>query len=443
MPSIDGEHGIWEWTSTPGVSPTVPPSDKPCDKLTIKYVPLPGTPCREFRLISVVEWTAYDATGNVVGKKPDEIYDGEHIYRYRKRAEVENDGKIWVVDYKSCEGDPFLDGEDRPHDGHRLTIRQAQPTVGWPLMKPGIVKIVKSFEVCVVCLDNGVILDTLRWTSTATRTATSYDEGTIAPPQRSNQPHEGTREAIRKFVKTHTTVSDDDGEEVANWTCPERNTTKHEVPDGFWRAWKPPEEETGFHWLDLDETRVGEGRMASLPAEVLAAARSDVARAAIKFTWCGDQDRSVASLVITPAPTIVARDVAPFLQPNDSRFDNDFAALRGQTITRDLCAALLEQLSNGAGVLTQPPAEVVVTVIANVGRPGAFAFAGSLKPAQLAVMLDRAAPYASSSDLAAMDYISLNMAQRPVLTAQQVPRGCLHPANFFAIVTSLLAALHT
>jgi len=294
-------------------------------------------------------------------------------------------------------------------------------------------RVVKSFRVCAVCADTGAILDCMGWTCTAT--AAPKDSGTVAiPDQTSIPPQEAFDAALREFMKTH--VRTEGGKKY--WWCPESSQKRGEIPDGFGRQWAPATE-TGFHWLELDDQQVGGAQLAASATPVLTAGLEDAGHAAVKFTWSGDQDKTTMSLVVSPLRDFTAADIAPFVRRGDARLANDLVALAHQYVSPDFCHNLLSRLSAVPGGLAGAPADVTITIVANLRSDRATAAVGSLDPRTLAGILNELRGFESTEGVRdALQYLSLNLALRTEWRAAAPPRGCLHPASIAAMARSIL-----
>ena len=130
--------------------------------------------------------------------------------------------------------------------------------------------------------------------------------------------------------------------------------------------------------------------------------------AALKFTWAGDQDKTVASLVLSNV-TLTAELIGPFLEDRPE-MHNDFEALyflKTKGSTMQLMAETL--LENQAKLAPSESLQVMLTIIANLGEPGAAYITAGVHPADLSTILAAAINNIDEGTQAALGYLQLNM----------------------------------
>ena len=169
--------------------------------------------------------------------------------------------------------------------------------------KKNIKKIVYSFETCAICADTGEILGCVTW-----KTELSQGEGgKISVDNNEGKPSNTFKKAFKKFIKTHTKKK----KGVLHWFCPETGKKK---PSG--KKVKGPKGTTSdpfggavpsglkSNWVDavkkgeqtkLDENKANTTNKKPL-RQIINDNWDDIERAGLKFTWAGEQIKTVASV---------------------------------------------------------------------------------------------------------------------------------------------------
>jgi len=163
--------------------------------------------------------------------------------------------------------------------------------------------------------------------------------------------------------------------------------------------------------IKIERQFVGSGRRETDPLAVIRAAVVDISHAAVKFTWSGDQNKTVPSVLFSPATPITSEMIAPHVT-TEARFANDFIVINCYEVSAVLMAALLTrldpELQSGPQDRTGP---VTISIISGVGTDAAFSYSGSMVRARVAsVMRDVARqPDTDAGLLEAFHYLALNM----------------------------------
>jgi len=336
---IKGKHGDWSFKHTPG-NP---------DEITITFKPKhKAGGCKNIRLSQTATVVAYDKAGKVVTSKLDEMYadPDDNPFKHRKDDEITGkDGHQVAIDHLACEGDPYYNGDDKKHDTPSQGDASKKPTDPTTLTdgpglslankKPNIKKIVATFETCAICVETGEILGCVSWQSVATST----DSGDIN--MKSDKEGKGSadfKKAFKKFIKNHSKVKL--GEAKPRWHCPDTSATIRGPGGKFSDPWGQPISD-GFRikWMDertltphkpeksnmrfrFERDKVGGGQFIGM-GEAIKRALESPGGSAVKFSWSGDQIKSVPSIIFTGKADITQDQLAPFVQ-NESRFTNDF-----------------------------------------------------------------------------------------------------------------------
>lgn len=434
VPPMDGDHGTWNWT--PNTGPARPDGSKGADSIDITFTPKASANCKDVRLTQTVKIKAYNAAGEHIASSLSEIFDpipanfrhlpANHIF-------IKEDGR-WVevfVDHVACEGDPYYNGDDVPHDttskGDSTVAPPAGPTPTTMFdgpggffktgaVRPGIVRIVVTFETCAICAADGRILGCMKWTCVMTPT----DSGTITVlSTEEGDPSDETKRALKQFASRHTVwASSPDGN--PHWFCPEDGRVKHGLPETTYRRIvfnqviamtptapaKPPEH--GFKKIELRKDHAGGGRTTTFD-QIYAIAQNDYEKTAIKFTWSGAQIKSVTSILLRGSDDIDAVAIEPFVEP-DEGFANDFNNLSAVTVSQNTLSAILsalgEQQSN-----SEQSRPVIVTAMAQLGQEAAVAAQHEFDEVSLGETLLQVAVSQELQDdeLDAINYLRLNM----------------------------------
>jgi len=297
-------------------------------------------------------------------------------------------------------------------------------------MKPAIVKVVKHFEVCAICVDTGAVLDCMSWTSTATRVPKHSGDITVNPTG-SGTSSGAFDKALKQFVKTHTVTANG----KKSWKCEQdgkkgKNSKTGKllppIKNAFYQMWSPPDQ-TGMQWEDSDDSgemvaqntfrvhhiapeAIGGGRFSPDLIEVLELMAANPGQAALKFTWLGEQDRTVAGVLFAGNPEVSTADIASYVVP-DYRYGNDTTALVSVGITDYLLLNILDGLSSLVGTLAKGKGSVGVAAIANIDDCKGPAYLGEI-PAEYVDFLLKGASIPEEEQqetIDALGYLILNM----------------------------------
>jgi len=413
---ITGTNGTFTTTKTTGKSYN---GEKLSDRITINYKPNAGA-CTDIRLVQTVSWASYDSSGNVIGKEPKDVYKpGKDVrYKHRRPDQITVNGMIYVIDYKPCEADPYYNGEDKQDkkskgnatNGDETKMSDTPGANVWAssVYRGNFVKLVKTFEVCAICVSSGEVLDCISWTSTATKSP--KDAGTITEPTGIGTQSEAHKKAIKQFVKTHSKTKG--GKKY--WYCPQTKTSKAEIPKGFQNVWATvADDENSYYHSSPDEEYVGTGQFEEVPDEVFASIFQSPDTSAIKLTWSGEQDKTTASVLFSPLREVLNQRLAAFIPKDDGRFENDFESIISVQVDNDFFLQFLASLSAHKAALIEPGGAVSITVIANIEGPSGVGFMGSISPHELQQVLNNFLPLSTlSQDIHdTVGYLALNMGE--------------------------------
>lgn len=434
VPPIDGDHGSWDWT--PHVGGAQPDGSKGRDAIDITFKPSASANCKDVRLTQTVKIKAYDATGKHIASSFSEIFDpipGNFRHLSANHIFIKEDGR-WVevfVDHVACEGDPYYNGDDVPHDkASKGDSTIAPPGTPAPTtmydkpggffrggsVRPGIVRIVVTFETCAICAADGRILGCIKWTCVSTPT----DAGSITVLSTTEgDPSNESKRALKQFARRHTVwASRPDGK--PHWFCPEDGKVKHGLPETTYRRIvfnqviamaptapsKPPDH--GFRSIRLRVDHAGGGnRIPYDQIEVIA--QADYGKTAIKFSWTGAQIKSVSSLILRGSDNIDDAAIEPFAEAGEM-FENDFSHLSAVTVSHNALSAILKALIEQQSDSDQRR-PVVVTTMAQLGEENAAAAQLEFDEYSLGEVLLQVATHRDLNDteLDAINYLRLNM----------------------------------
>ena len=434
VPPMDGDHGTWNWT--PHVGGARPDGSKGKDSIDITFTPKASANCKDVRLTQTVTIKAYNAAGEHIASSLSEIFDpipGNFRHLAANHIFIKEDGR-WVevfVDHVACEGDPYYNGDDVPHD----TASKGDSTIAPPgtpapttmfdgpggffqggNVRPGIVRIVVTFETCAICAADGRILGCIKWTCVSTST----DAGTITVLSTvEGDPSDESKRALKQFGSRHTVWAlSPDGK--PHWFCPEDGRVKHGLPETTYRRIvfnqvitmapiAPPKPlEHGFRRIKLRADHAGGG--STIPFDqIQTIAQADYGKTAIKFTWTGTQIKSVASLVLRGSDNIDNAAIEPFVEPGEM-FENDFSHLSAVTVSHNTLSAILMALTEQQSDSEQVR-PVVVTTMAQLGEEKAAAAQLEFDEYSLGEALLQVATQHDLNDaeLDAINYLRLNM----------------------------------
>lgn len=355
MPQINGTNGTWTYSVT---------SADP-DEVKIEFKPKAGT-CKDIRLAQIAKKVGHAEDGTEVDGPPElwiNPFGGEHT----KKDRVKDDsGHVAWIDHLACEGDPFMNGDDIPHERASRGDATAKPptstefTDGPSLpadsMAKSVVKVVTDFETCAICAESGEILGCITWSSTATKKPAKKGTITVNPANAETPCSRTFRGALRTFVANHLKKDSDD---KLHWWCPEADD-KVKGPTG--ETGKPfgKEPPQGFvkKWFSIapwplsvsDVSSIGRAREIQSANEAIARARLNLAECCVKFTWAGPQDKVVSSLLFTDADDLDATELGPYLHQG-SPFQNDLISLFVFTVTTEFLDVLVAELESLRGDL--------------------------------------------------------------------------------------------
>ena len=470
---IPGKHGDWKIKITKRKGGEY---DEQKDTIEIWFTPKKDSKgCKNICTVQTVKIVAYDAEGNKITSHSDEFYvDKMFNFHSHTVDDQVHDGEDYVViDHIECEGDPFHNGFDKLHDKNPRGDATSTPVKaayfydkpGFPIgtvsKKKTIKKFILTFETCVICVDTGEILGSIRWQAVSI----PGDRGEITLlSEREGEPSETFKKALKKFMENHSREKMVNGKKVLHWYCPEiRNWLAgprgifgdpwgDPIPEGFIKKWIKTEEPRGTRcdrlvlggltteWSNLvyevtgttegeslviDESTVGGGEYYGSAQEALDAGMDMVERAAIKFTWSGDQTKMVKGIILTSNKDISSEDVSPFIEVS-ARFSNDFEILDVYVLPTELMHHLLELMSAYERPLTNSDGCVTVSLLAGTGTEEAAAFTGALNPEHVGSFITEAASHTKVTQeiLEIFNYIGLNFGK--IAIAQYVP-----PVEFF------------
>lgn len=482
--TIQGENGDWTVEITKRTGGPEDPIVFTMDTIVITYTPKEDKKgCKNIRLSQTWKVVAYNEKGEKVTSDKKKFYKNPKDSPFEQQEDdyIEDENKdLVVIDHIKCEGDLFYNGydiKDKSSQGD-ATSKPPKPTTlrdtaGFTFgnKKPNIKKIVLTYETVAVCADTGELLASIRWQCVSTPT----DKGEITLiSTKEGKPSETFKKAFRKFVETHNSeTKNSEGKLELRWYCPETSDKIKGpggilkqpwgaiIPEEFRKKWiksKAPElpkkaervkeqgcrgnlcNMTGLsHGIEpegeggtmksgeivVDEDRVGGGQYFESPTEALGAGLNTIERAALKFTWSGDQAKTVKGILFTSYRDISPEDISPFIECSD-QFINDFHALDVHFLPTELMHHLLDLMATHAEDLESSNGPATVSIIANVGTEKAAAYTGALTPEDVASFIVEAALHESvdQKTLDIFHYIGLNFGL--LMGSQNFP-----PTEFF------------
>jgi len=402
MPPLTGSNGTFVTTVTTGTTyapPGVPPT-KNKDKIKIDYTPNPGT-CTDIKLVQTVQWVAYDASGAVVGRRPEDIYrPGLNVYTHRNDDEISIGTSIWAVDHKSCEGDPFYNGNDpmdtsssanataTPPGTSTTTMSDSPNSTIWAgnVFNANVDSIVKTFETCAICVTSGVVLDCITWSSKSTKAP--RDGGTITDATAVGTQSAAHKKALKKFGTSHVIKLGT----RKHWKCAETGGVRGIIPAPFGVLWATIVDENGFFHSTPDGEYVGTGNFSQNQDEVFASILRTPETSAVKMTWSGDEDKTIPTILYTPLREISNQTLGSFIPNEDPRFLNDFLSLITVQVDLTFFIPFLASIASKRASLVGSDGAVTITTIANVGTTESTVFIGSLSPSEFQEILNNFLP---------------------------------------------------
>src|SRR5579871_2373729 len=322
--NVQGNNGTWTFhiDKNPG---------NQADKVTITFVPNPGGICKDIRLIQIVSLTALDRHGVPFKGMPENMIfkPGENPFTHRAKKMVrDRGGDPWTVDYRSCEADPYYNGDDAFQDigthGADKSDMWDTPGSDFTDVNLGIDYLEMNFQTCAICAETGQCLGCLKWRATAHRGG-KEGECELIDPLAADPCSDIVQTATQAFVKTHSKVND---EGIRCWYCPDDDRFGPEISPKAYKKFM--DAKLALRQMDLspyrEDMRMGKGTLIKDAGAILAAARVNPEGIAMKFTWGGTQSRTVPSLIFS-AYELTPEDVVPFLR-DAPRMGNDFVAMR-------------------------------------------------------------------------------------------------------------------
>lgn len=417
---IDGANGTWECEIDHGARP---------ESIKIRFTPKGSVRCTNIRLVQQVKAFGLDKDGKRIAKANGELYKNpaDNPFGWEEPDSVPNPGGIPVyVDHSKCEGDPYYNGDD-PQDASSRgdgTTRPPKPTemsdgpsVDFDNKKAEIVEIHKNFETCAICAETGEILGCIWWSSISTR----RNPGQIAVHTGSHdEPASGTmKKALKKFIQRHVRRGADG---KLHWFCPETGTERGLVPGGFDKALlavrgarlargaEPGGElvRSNERLIAITRPGAGEGRTGA-QREVIERALRQPQRAAIKFTWSGEQEKTIPGVIFSAFSELTPGQIAPFVS-DDSRFANDFVAIRVVPVEPDPMKKLLTEARTAVARAHPDRGPVTVSVIAGLGTASPIGWTGTLEEREVRNFVARARRRVAAPEaIDALNYVALNM----------------------------------
>jgi hypothetical protein len=426
--TIKGKKGDWEFDHTPRAPGR--------DTIKITFKPKKDAKgCKNIRMSQTYTIEAFDAAGKKVTSKFEDMLKDpkKNPFGFRTDDEVtDKNGIPHVIDHIKCEGDPYYNGDDKPHDtksnGDTVvpTPTDLSDLPGMPnpagfgaVFKANIKKLVFTFETCAICVDTGAILGCVKWTCEVS----AADGGNITPGTKEGDPSDAFKKALKQFVKNHTKKKAG----VLRWYCPETGQTipgtvppvkvkgpggstsdpfGEPVPGDFQKKWVATMK-LGAN-IKLDPEKAGTGKKVSMGKAFRRGLR-DPQRSGVKFTWSGFQVKTVPSIVLTPFHAIGEDELASFssLEP---RLSNDFESLRVQYVSEDFFAGFLETLEGFGEPLSTDEGVATVTLMSDLGTRRAAAFTGMLRGEDILSLIPRVSEHPDVDDetLDLLTYICQN-----------------------------------
>lgn len=466
--TIPGEYGNWTIEITKRT--------KLVDEIDITYTPKENKKgCKNIRLAQTSKWVAYNAKGEIVTSNRQEVFKDpkDNVFKHRGDDEIKDKTGLISIDHLKCEGDPFINGNDKLLDYDSRGDATSSPPEyttfvdfpggPWKFVKKNIKKIVMTYETVAICANTGELLGSIRWQGVNTE----KDMGEITLiSTKEGKPSETFKKAFKKFVETHSKTN---AKGEVRWYCPEtsdkikgpkgilKNPWGGIIPEAFRKKWieETPKQSKEKNWskdkqcggniflrgignrepegvgtmksgeIVVDEDRVGGGQYGESPTEALDAGLNTVERAALKFTWSGYQAKTVKGILFTSYRDISPEDISPFIEYND-QFINDFHALEVHVLPTELMHHLLELMAIHAEDLKSSNGPATVSIIANMGTEEAAAYTGTLLPENVASFIIEAALHESvdQKTLDIFHYIGLNFGL--LMGSQNFP-----PTEFF------------
>lgn len=434
------------------------------DTIRIKFLPRKNPQgCKNIFLAQTCMINGYDQEGNIVSRRGEDLSKdpADNTLGYSEDdAILDENGNAIGIDHLTCSADPFSNGTDLHDPFSRGDATTGEPTemsdtpraaLRLKLFKDNIVKIVFYFETCAICLDSGEILGSINWQVTFTRAKEGKVELTSS---QEGPPSENFKKAFQKYVENHARQCLTEPDHLLRWYCPETSYEIKgpfgefccpyglEIPEGIRKKWIPdfiPALEPGGIRKPITGKKVvfknyelGGGRQAETFDEILKLGLKDPGSAALKFTWSGNQIKSLKSILFTPYQEVNPKNIAPFIS-RSNKFLNDLTALEAFFVTTQQMKTMLKLIAESAKLNKQPKAYASVSIIANMKGKEAVVLTMKLDRLNIDSFVKKAALHKKTTPeiLEVLHYLGLNFGSlggnHPEKTPPPQPRKRLWP----------------
>jgi hypothetical protein len=387
---IEGAKGTWDVD----ITDNAPPLE---DKIKISFTPKKNpTGCKNIRLVQTVQVEAFNEKGDKVGKKAADIYVDQKDNPFKHRADdeiVDGDGNVFAIDHLSCEKDPFYNGDDLQDsksqgdattDPPTPTELDDNPRISFgPDKKADIVKVVQTFQTCAICVDTGEILGCVCWKSESTRNPENKGQITLSSGTKECAVSQALKDALKKFMENHTAKKE--GDPKIRYYCPDDKTFGEPVPEGMLKiiAKVDAPVKSGtikpmFMTKDILIRRMAIGSAQRMPsmADSLKHVIESPGSSAFKFTWTGDQIKTIPSFLLSPVE--LRESVIASILENRPEMSNDFASLKFSLASPGFITIMAQYLLEKNSILDADQIKpVMITVAAQLNQKvPVFASAG-------------------------------------------------------------------
>ena len=426
--TIDLTNGVFDWEVIKGKIPM--PGFKGRDRIKIKFTPKnPPVTCNNIRLIQVVKWEAYDSAGDLITTDISQMYVPlffkKSKFGHREKDHITHEGHVYVLDYRSCESEPYYNGDSvkgyvsqgkaTPLTPTTLTDGPSTPLTG-NVLKPNIKKIIKRFETCAICVDTGKILGCIKWQSTMTKTP--VDNGTIdVETGGSDDSTDSFKKALKQFVKTHALAT---GTQKF-WTCVQTGKKGRKISDGtvlppitggFNDTWKS----VGLNSISIDKEFIGIAESYEHLENAIGNAITKPLESAVKFTWSGEQDKDIISVVLSPIEEITSADISPFVI-DDEKFENDLTRILVTQTSIETFSNLIIELCKFEKEKNGENDFIYITLMTNIHNKIPIGFTHTLKPEELDVVLKNISDLKlNENEKEVFNYLWLNMSTKDFIS---------------------------
>ena len=376
--TLSGAKGTWEIE----VKPNSPGKQ---DTIIIKFTPKHDSKgCSNIRLAQAVKSTGYDKNGNIIARNNKQIYKpGKNPFSHKEDDTVDN----VYIDHLRCEGDPFYNGEDTPHDDPSKGDATKTPpdttemsdspwrTIPDPDNNNKITKVVDEFETCAICVDTGKCLGCIKWKMVADKNDGSQISLVSTKEEKCST---AFKKAMKQFMQHHAKI--DPTDKKVKWYCPDtKGTIKGpggqtgkpyggEIPEGFRKEWV--EVAPKKTKVKKESKKIGMGKKMKDLRSAIAFSLETIDQSAIKFTWSGEQTKTTPSVIFTTEPDLEPEQIAPFVQLEE-RFANDFQAINVYWVSIDTMQQFLELASRLEEHDDPLEAPITVTIMGGLASDGA------------------------------------------------------------------------